>query len=102
METGLGGGRRRSHRLSAQAVRRATAPGLYADGWGLYLLVGRNGTKSWVYRYRQDALGFRIPGRVPRRPCRTDCLTDQTAPPTYPTLGHTTLRAHLPIRTRKS
>ena len=54
MDAGLGGGRRRSHRLSAQAVRHATTRGLYADGWGLYLLVGRNGTKSWVYRYRQD------------------------------------------------
>jgi integrase len=54
MDTGLGGGRRRSHRLSPQAVRHATVRGLYADGWGLYLLVGRNGTKSWVYRYRQD------------------------------------------------
>jgi integrase len=54
MESRLGGGRRRSHRLSAQAVRHATARGLYADGDGLYLLVGRSGTKSWVYRYRQD------------------------------------------------
>jgi integrase len=54
MEGGLGGGRRRGNRLSAQTVRHATTRGLYADGWGLYLLVGRNGTKSWVYRYRQD------------------------------------------------
>ncbi len=48
------GGRRQSNRLSAQAVRHATAPGLYPDGWGLYLLVGRTGSKSWVWRYRQD------------------------------------------------
>jgi integrase len=27
---------------------------MYADGAGLYLLVGRTGSKSWVYRYRQD------------------------------------------------
>jgi integrase len=53
MDTPSRGGRRRSHRLNAQAIRHAGAPGLYADGWGLYLLVGRNGTKSWVYRYRQ-------------------------------------------------
>lgn len=50
----LGGGRRRGLRLSAQAVRHATSKGLYADGDGLYLLVGRGGTKSWIYRYRQD------------------------------------------------
>jgi Arm DNA-binding domain len=48
------GGRRQSNRLSAQAVRHAAAPGLYPDRWGLYLLVGPSGTKSWVYRYRQD------------------------------------------------
>ena len=48
------GGPRQSNRLSARTVRHATAPGLYPDGWGLYLLVGRSGTKSWVYRYRQD------------------------------------------------
>jgi integrase len=50
---GLGGRPRQSNRLSAQAVRHATVPGLYPDGWGLYLLVGPSGTKSWVYRYRQ-------------------------------------------------
>jgi len=27
---------------------------MYADGAGLYLLVGRTGSKSWVYRYRRD------------------------------------------------
>jgi integrase len=48
------GGRRRYYRLSDRAVRAANAPGMYADGDGLYLLVGRTGSKSWVYRYRQD------------------------------------------------
>ena len=50
----LGGSRRRYYRLTARAVRWAKAPGMYADGAGLYLLVGRTGSKSWVYRYRQD------------------------------------------------
>jgi integrase len=27
---------------------------MHADGRGLYLLVSRRGTKSWIYRYRQD------------------------------------------------
>jgi integrase len=50
----FGGQRRRSNRLSAQRVKHANSPGLHADGWGLYLLVGRTGSKSWIYRYRQN------------------------------------------------
>src|SRR5215472_9886510 len=57
----LGGGGRRSHRLNAQAVRDAAKgkgryadEGFYADGDGLYLLVGDGAAKSWIYRYRQD------------------------------------------------
>jgi hypothetical protein len=38
-------------RLSALAVTRASKPGLYADGAGLYLRVGRNGSKSWAFRF---------------------------------------------------
>ena len=38
-------------RLSALAVTRASKPGLYADGAGLYLRVSRNGAKSWAFRY---------------------------------------------------
>lgn len=52
MEAWLGA-RRRLHRLSALTVTRERKPGMHADGGGLYLLVGRNGTKSWVFRYRQ-------------------------------------------------
>jgi integrase len=40
--------------LNPQAVRDAASKGLYPDGDGLYLLVGRGGTKSWIYRYRQN------------------------------------------------
>ncbi len=43
---------RAEKRLSALAVARATKPGLYPDGLGLYLRVGPNGAKSWVFRYR--------------------------------------------------
>jgi integrase len=39
------------HRLSALAVAKATKPGLYADGAGLCLRVGRSGAKHWVLRY---------------------------------------------------
>lgn len=38
-------------RLSAMAVTRASKPGLYADGAGLYLRVSRNGSKSWAFRF---------------------------------------------------
>jgi integrase len=39
------------NRLSARAVATETRPGLYADGGGLYLRIGRGGSKSWVLRY---------------------------------------------------
>jgi len=38
-------------RLTALAVTRASKPGLYADGAGLYLRVSRNGSKSWALRF---------------------------------------------------
>lgn len=40
------------NRLSARSVQAATAPGYYADGGGLYLLVGPTGSRSWVLRYQ--------------------------------------------------
>ena len=42
---------KRIQRLSALAVQRASKPGLYADGAGLYLRVSRNGSKSWAFRF---------------------------------------------------
>jgi integrase len=39
-------------KLSALAVKNTTERGLYADGGGLYLQVARNGSKSWILRYR--------------------------------------------------
>jgi hypothetical protein len=39
-------------KLSALAVKHATGRGLYADGGGLYLQVARNGSRSWILRYR--------------------------------------------------
>ena len=41
-------------RLTDLAVRRATKPGLLADGGGLYLKIASGGSKSWVFRYRRD------------------------------------------------
>ncbi len=39
------------NRLTSRAVATASKPGLYADGGGLYLRVGRGGAKSWCLRY---------------------------------------------------
>jgi integrase len=43
---------RLGNRLTAIQVEKASAPGMYPDGFGLYLQVGRTGAKGWVYRYR--------------------------------------------------
>jgi len=39
-------------KLSALAVTRASEPGYYNDGGGLYLQVAKAGTKSWIFRFR--------------------------------------------------
>lgn len=39
-------------RLNALTVKRTTAPGLYADGAGLYLQVTASGARSWIFRFR--------------------------------------------------
>ena len=38
-------------RLTPGKVQRTTKPGMYADGAGLYLRIGPNGAKSWIFRY---------------------------------------------------
>ena len=42
---------REINRLNSLAVNRASKPGYYPDGAGLYLQVSPSGTKSWIYRY---------------------------------------------------
>ena len=39
------------NRLTARSVATVMESGLYADGGGLYLRVGRGGAKSWCLRY---------------------------------------------------
>jgi integrase len=41
-------------KLTATAVKAACSPGRYGDGDGLFLLVGRGGSKSWVVRVQKD------------------------------------------------
>lgn len=38
-------------KLSALAVTKASAPGYFGDGAGLWLQVSKTGTKSWIFRY---------------------------------------------------
>ena len=40
-------------KLTATAVKAAKAPGRYGDGDGLFLLVGRSGSKSWIVRVQK-------------------------------------------------
>ncbi len=42
---------RARERLKPRAIQKLRAPGYYADGAGLYLLVSESGSKSWVLRY---------------------------------------------------
>ena len=39
-------------RLKALQITKATVPGMYGDGNGLYLQIARGGSKSWIFRYR--------------------------------------------------
>jgi integrase len=43
---------RRVGKLSPLGVSREKRQGYHSDGAGLYLLIGRTGAKSWVFRYR--------------------------------------------------
>ena len=49
-------------RLTAFKVARATKPGWYPDGGGLYLQVGPQGSRSWIYSFtlngRQREMGL--------------------------------------------
>ena len=40
--------------LSAAKVKALNEKGLYADGGNLYLKVGAEGGKSWIFRYCRD------------------------------------------------
>ncbi len=42
---------RATGRLTALKVQKASEPGMYADGGGLYLRVTPQGTRNWVLRY---------------------------------------------------
>ena len=43
---------RKVDKLSDKRIKAATARGIYGDGGGLYLQVGRHGHRSWIYRFQ--------------------------------------------------
>jgi integrase len=45
---------RKENKLNPLSIRKATKPGLYGDGHGLYLQVSVFNTKSWIFRYMID------------------------------------------------
>lgn len=45
-------GTRQLNRLSTVFVNTRRDPGYYCDGGGLYLQVSAQGSKSWIFRYR--------------------------------------------------
>src|SRR5438132_9419972 len=51
---------RKANKLTPLAVKRATRPGLYHDGHGLYLQVSVFGTKSWLYRFMRDGVARKM------------------------------------------
>lgn len=61
-------------KLSATAVRAATRPGLLGDGDGLFLVVGKTGSKSWIVRVqkhgRRRDIGVGSASKVPLNKAR--------------------------------
>ncbi len=45
---------RQFNRLTTKQADTKKAPGLYNDGNGLFLQIGKRGGKSWILRYRWD------------------------------------------------
>ena len=61
-------------RLTATAVKAASAAGRYGDGDGLFLLVGRGGGKSWLVRVQKEGkrrdIGLGSASKVPLKLAR--------------------------------
>lgn len=61
-------------RLTAVAIKNATKPGRYGDGQGLFLVVGKSGSKSWIVRVqkhgRRRDIGLGGASKVPLKLAR--------------------------------
>jgi integrase len=47
------------HRLSSRNVQTVSEPGRHADGGNLYLVVGRNGNRKWVFLFKRRGGGVK-------------------------------------------
>ena len=47
----------RANQLTALTVTKASQPGYYGDGGGLWLQISTYGTKSWVFRFKSPITG---------------------------------------------
>jgi hypothetical protein len=45
---------RQTNKLTAVAVNKLSAAGLYSDGGGLYLRISPTETKTWIFRFGFD------------------------------------------------
>jgi integrase len=65
---------RGTNRLKPLQVDRFKGPGKISDGGGLYLIIGRNGSRSWVFRYTRKGkaveLGLGAVDSVPVKQAR--------------------------------
>jgi integrase len=62
-------------KLSARRIATATKPGRYGDGGGLYLVVARDGSRKWTFRFawngKQRDMGLGAVREVPLTEART-------------------------------
>jgi integrase len=47
-------------RLKPLQIDRFKGPGKLSDGGGLYLIAGRNGSRSWVFRYTRNGIAVEL------------------------------------------
>src|SRR3954454_21988179 len=47
-------------RLKPLQIDRFKGPGKLSDGGGLYLIAGRNGSRSWVFRYMRKGIAVEL------------------------------------------
>jgi len=70
-------------RLTADAARAITKPGLHGDGRTLYLRVSKTGTKSWIQRVvvggRRRELGLGSFPTIPLELARTLAIANRRA-----------------------
>ena len=90
------------NRLSARTVETRAAPGRHADGGGLYLFIGKDGSRRWVFVWRRGGrwreMGL---GSVLAIPLERAQLRAREATPTFGQVAETVL-ANVEAQARNS